>query len=42
VKWNFTKFLIGRNGEIVNRFESRTEPDEDKVVKAIETELAKK
>ena len=24
VKWNFTKFLIGRNGEIIARFEPTT------------------
>ena len=26
IKWNFTKFLINRNGEVVNRFASITEP----------------
>ncbi|WP_079479850.1 glutathione peroxidase [Halobacillus salinus] len=26
IKWNFTKFLIDRNGEVVQRFESTTEP----------------
>jgi glutathione peroxidase len=26
VKWNFTKFLIGRNGEVVNRYGSSTSP----------------
>jgi glutathione peroxidase len=36
VKWNFTKFLIGRNGEIVARYEPAEKPDSDKVVKAIE------
>jgi glutathione peroxidase len=42
VKWNFTKFLIGRNGEIVARFESDVEPDAPALVKAVEAELAKK
>jgi glutathione peroxidase len=42
VKWNFTKFLVGRSGEIVARFEPDVEPDAREVVKAIETELAKK
>ena len=27
VKWNFTKFLIGRDGNIVNRYEPTTEPE---------------
>ena len=28
IKWNFTKFLIGRNGEVVARFEPTTTPKE--------------
>ncbi|RFU60799.1 glutathione peroxidase [Peribacillus glennii] len=28
IKWNFTKFLINREGNVVNRFESTTEPFE--------------
>lgn len=27
IKWNFTKFLINRDGEVVNRFASNTEPE---------------
>lgn len=42
ISWNFEKFLIGRNGEIVARFAPRTSPDDAEVVKAIEAELAKK
>jgi glutathione peroxidase len=42
IKWNFTKFLIGRNGEVVDRFEPKVQPDSPEVVKAIEAELAKK
>jgi glutathione peroxidase len=42
VTWNFTKFLIGRNGEIVARFEPDAEPESEECVKAIEKELAKK
>lgn len=41
IKWNFTKFLVGKNGAIVNRFEPDTEPTAEDVVKAIEAELAK-
>jgi glutathione peroxidase len=41
IKWNFEKFLIGRNGEIVARFAPSIEPESDEVVKAIEAELAK-
>src|SRR5262245_42491199 len=42
ITWNFEKFLIGRNGEIVKRFAPRVKPDSEEVVKAIEEELAKK
>lgn len=41
IKWNFTKFLISKKGEIVNRFEPRVRPDAPEVIKAIEAELNK-
>ena len=41
IKWNFEKFLIGKNGEVVDRFSPKTKPDDAKVVGAIETELKK-
>ncbi len=28
IKWNFTKFLIDKKGNVVNRFESKTTPEE--------------
>ena len=39
MKWNFEKFLISRDGKIVNRFRSKVTPDSDEMVKAIEAEL---
>ena len=42
ISWNFEKFLIGRNGEVIARFEPRMQPDAPEIVKQIETELAKK
>ncbi|QDU29684.1 Hydroperoxy fatty acid reductase gpx1 [Anatilimnocola aggregata] len=42
ITWNFEKFVIGRNGEVVARFAPRTSPDDAEVVKVIEAELAKK
>jgi len=42
IGWNFEKFLIGRNGEVVARFAPRVKPDAPEVVSAIEAELAKK
>lgn len=40
IGWNFEKFLINRDGEVVARFQPRTKPDAPEVVKVIETELA--
>jgi glutathione peroxidase len=42
VKWNFGKFLIGRNGRIVKRFEPKATPDSPEVAQAIEAALAEK
>ncbi|GAA0240482.1 glutathione peroxidase [Saccharothrix mutabilis subsp. mutabilis] len=39
VQWNFEKFLISPEGEVVARFRPRTEPGDDDVVKAIEAVL---
>lgn len=37
IQWNFTKFLVNREGEVVKRFESSVQPDE--VAPDIETLL---
>lgn len=42
IKWNFTKFLIGRDGKTLKRFESRVVPDSPEVTQAIEAALAEK
>jgi glutathione peroxidase len=42
VRWNFEKFLIGRDGSVVARFASDVEPDADELLRAIQNELAKK
>jgi len=36
IKWNFTKFLVDRNGNVVARFESPVKPDSPEVTAAIE------
>jgi len=41
VKWNFEKFLISKDGKIVNRFKTKIEPTSDDVIIAIERELKK-
>jgi glutathione peroxidase len=42
ISWNFEKFLIDREGNVVARFAPRTSPSDPEVIKAIEAELAKK
>src|ERR1700728_3410084 len=39
IKWNFTKFLVDRNGNVVQRFESAVTPDSPEVIAAIEAQL---
>jgi len=39
IKWNFTKFLIDRDGRVVQRFEPDTSPDSPPVTLAIEQAL---
>lgn len=39
VQWNFEKFLIARDGSVVNRFRPTTVPDAPEVIAAIEKEL---
>jgi glutathione peroxidase len=40
IRWNFEKFLVGPTGEVVARFDPRTEPEDAKVLAAIEAALA--
>lgn len=39
IKWNFTKFLINRDGSIRNRFESKVAPTSEEMTAAIESAL---
>jgi glutathione peroxidase len=41
IQWNFTKFLVDRNGKVIARFEPAVEPNSKEVVSAIETALKK-
>ncbi len=41
VSWNFEKFLVSKQGEIVARFKSSVTPDSPELIAAIERELAK-
>ncbi|MCZ7644425.1 MAG: glutathione peroxidase [Planctomycetota bacterium] len=42
IKWNFEKFLVGRDGALVERFVPQTKPDDPAVTKAVEEALGKK
>ena len=39
-KWNFYKYLVGRDGRVVQAFSSMTAPDDAALVQALEKELA--
>ena len=41
VLWNFEKFLVGKDGNVVARFAPTMTPDDPAIVAAIEAELAK-
>ena len=41
IPWNFTKFLVGKDGKVVARFNPRVKPDAKEVVAKIESELKK-
>jgi len=39
IKWNFTKFLVGKDGKVAARFEPKVTPDSPEVADAIERAL---
>jgi glutathione peroxidase len=39
--WNFEKFLLSRNGEVVARFSPDTKPSDPALIAAIEAELSR-
>lgn len=39
IKWNFEKFLVGKNGAVVERYASGIKPDAENLTKAIEEAL---
>ena len=42
IGWNFTKFLVDRNGNLIARWASQTKPDDKQVTEEIEKALAAK
>ena len=39
VKWNFEKFLVGKNGQVIARFPSSVAPEDAKLIQAIEAAI---
>jgi glutathione peroxidase len=42
IGWNFTKFLVGRDGKILHRFDSKVKPGSPEMLAAVEAALAGK
>lgn len=40
IKWNFGKFLVGKDGAVLKRFSPKVEPLADELVAAVESALA--
>lgn len=38
-KWNFTKYLTGKDGKVIKRFDSSVAPESPEVISAIEAAL---
>jgi glutathione peroxidase len=41
IEWNFAKFIIGKTGDVVKRFDHTITPDDPMVTSVIQAELAK-
>jgi len=42
IKWNFNKFLIGKDGKILHRYDSKVTPESEELTKDIDQALAAK
>ena len=40
IRWNFTKFLVGKDGNVIARFETKVTPEDADFLKAVEKALA--
>ena len=40
-RWNFTKYLVGRDGKVIKRFDSAVKPDSPELTAAVEAALQK-
>lgn len=41
VRWNFTKFLVGKDGKVIQKFDSGVAPESAELTKAIEQALGR-
>lgn len=41
VRWNFEKFLVGKSGQVIDRYTSQVKPSDDGLVAAIDAALAR-
>lgn len=41
VRWNFTKFLVGKDGKVIARFEPGVTPDSNELTEAVEKALGR-
>lgn len=41
ISWNFEKFLIDKNGNVVGRFKSKISPENENLIESVEKELNK-
>jgi glutathione peroxidase len=39
IEWNFAKFLVGKDGKVLQRFSPQTTPDSPEIKKALESAL---
>ncbi|WP_203235142.1 redoxin domain-containing protein [Rariglobus hedericola] len=42
IGWNFNKFLVGRDGQVIARYESKVAPESTELIAAVEAALAPK
>ncbi|HEY3781667.1 MAG TPA: glutathione peroxidase [Fimbriimonadaceae bacterium] len=42
IEWNFGKFLVGRDGKVIARFNPKVKPDDPQITEALDKALAEK
>ena len=39
VSWNFDKFLVGKDGKLIEHFKAKVKPEDEKLVESVESAL---